>query len=112
MLFLIGRINLMTALYFALEPLTDPSKKKTLSPYASLYLFSPYKYNQARCDWKNTKSGTNAETRFPVIPNLTVSYNEQLYDAYLLNVRKPHMAASPDVSEEDDIGNVSGRIFA
>ncbi|MBO5153370.1 MAG: FRG domain-containing protein [Eubacterium sp.] len=94
--------NLMTALYFALEPLTDPSKQKTLSTYASLYLFSPYKYNQARCDLQN-KYGGNTENRFSVIPNLTVPYNEQLYDAYLLNIEESHMASSSKALEAGDI---------
>lgn len=115
--------NMLIALYFALEPLIDLSKNKEKCQYASLYLFSPYKYNQARHymltsvsalvdssgdrtqDFQKLRDHITSDLH--VIPNLTVSYNERVYDAYLLNTGKLKNKEMNDETSVSDIHDIA-----
>lgn len=86
------------ALYFALEGFLDKKTAKTNTD-AALYLFSPALYNHARIKMIQHQfkkdphmleidKQTAKETLQEGIPNLSVSYNADKYDMYLLGCDK------------------------
>lgn len=86
----------MSALYFALEGFFDSKAEKT-DKDAALYVFSPALYNYARKKILSLEGKDKRKTeieRLAVenaqagIPNLTMPYNREKYEAYMLGNEK------------------------
>lgn len=94
----------MTALYFALETYIDPLESKVPAEDAVLYILSPALYNEARNRIVNEAldkittpdkivdaiQKTNAATA-GYLPNLSLAYNEQIYDMFLIGNEKDYV---------------------
>lgn len=114
----------MTALYFALEAYFAPLEKGIPAEDAVLYIFSPALYNEVRNTIVNEAykkittpdaivraiRKTNAATA-GYLPNLSLAYNEQIYDMFLIGNEKDYVQNLEGFNEKISLDNGYNSIY-